>query len=489
MSIVNYFNRLTQEVIFKLSCTGQVLDVFNQPGGAPDGFTKITSNATTAPISKGVLNKISFVPRILNEHVESSAMVHSTVTATNIVGQIFQASKDNISALMLTLESAQGVVIDDFESYVDNAELQAVWTTPGANPALLEQTIVYSGTKAMRLQTIADAEEWSRSSAPQDYTGYTGKFRAYFSNDFTQQQVAVYIEDSVGNSKSFVLTQDSAGVWCDCSVNEAAMIEDQVAITDIEDITTIGYRVVLKRPGSFVIIDDLSSAPPPGDLRIKLWDMGTTIPDDGVTSIDDGVQYEQIGAAQAASFILPLQGGKRIYHLERFFAGIDKDDPDNETLNIDHYYILQLEYIDTEVNVHGPDMALAVDFYTNGFCFDTPDEATPITRIGPYSNIMFGILSTQEVYFVSVGWRFNAEPNGNSSILVFLEDKNKTITDIVVDHEESPEQEFEFNAESRPMYLADGGKLEFYYNDDFSDSVRAISGEARFWYEPPVVNG
>ena len=472
-----------------LSTTFRRIDVNIHNAGVPYGFTKLTLNTSTILISKGSLNKIAFVPRILNEHVESSRQIHSVVTSTNIVGQIFKASKDNISALFLTLESAGGVVIDDFESYADNAALQLTWLTSGINPALLEQVIVHDALQAMRLTTIVDGEEWTRTAAPQNYTGYTGTFNAYFSHAVDQMQISVFIEDSTGFSKSFVLIQNSADVWQDFEVNEAAMIEDGAWTTDVTDIDTIGYRVVSKKPASFVIIDNLESAPPPGELELKLWDMGDTLPDDGVTSIDDGVQYDQIGAAEAASFNIQLEGGKRLYHFEEFYAGVNKVEPLNKLLTPDNYYILELKYIDTDVSVYGPDTSFNVTYYNNGYCFDVPDEATPIIGIGPFSDIMFGIMSAQEVYFIKIGWRFDATPNGNAGLSVFLEDTNMKITDMVVDHEHSPEKEFTFNAESRPFRLEDGGKLEFYYSDDYSDAITKVSGEATFWYEPPVVNG
>ena len=217
--------------------------------------------------------------------------------------------------------------------------------------------------------------------------------------------------------------------------------------------------------------------------------MGTELPTDGVTAIDDGDQYNTIGAAKSSSYTLQLQGGKRIYHQEDFYGGINKAEPDNELFIPGHYYIIELKWIDTDVSVYGPDMSFGGDHYINGFCFDTPDEATPISKVGPNSDIMFGIFSTQDVYFIKIGWRFNAEPNGDSSIIVFLENDEMKIIEVIVDHEDSPEKEFVFDAVTRPMYLSDGGKLEFYYNDDFSDSVKRITGEATFWHEPPVVNG
>ena len=460
-----------------------------QANGVPDTFTKMTSNATTALIAKGSLNKISFSPRILNEHVESSSEAVGVVTSTNIIGQIFKASKDNISALMLTLESAAGVLIDDFEGYADSTEIQAAWIASTARLATLDAAIFRSGTQAMRLPTTNVNDSWSTTAAPQDFTGYTGEFSVYMSHAYSQQKIAVFIGDSLGNTKSFQVIQSGAQAWCDCEVNEAAMTDDQGTPTDITDIITIGYRVTDRQGSSYAVIDDLFSVPAPSLIRAKLWDMGATEPESGVTTISSGTQYSQIGEGEDSSFVIPLQGGKRIYHLERFFAGINKSNPNNETINIDNYYILELEYVDTDVTVYGNDTSISVDRYLNGFAFSTPNEAIAITSAGQYANIMFGIFSSQDVYVSSVSWRFNADPNGNSSILVFLEDSNLSITDVIVDHEGSPEKSFVFDSEFRPMLLADGGKLEFYYNDDFTDSVERITGQAIFLYEPPVVNG
>ena len=457
--------------------------------GVPHTFSKQTSNTLLKNISKGNLNKVAVQSRIINEHAESSREIQGVVASGNILGQIFKASKDNISALMLTLESAAGVVVDNFESYADNAAIQAVWIESGTDPATLEQTIVHTGNKAMRLPTTVNGDEWVKTAAAADFTGYTGTFNAYFTHDFSQQQVSVFIGDSLGNSKSFILIQDSAGIWCDCEVNEAAMTDDQAAVTDITDIITIGYRVVLKRIGGATIIDDLFSVPPPGEIEIKLWDMGESIPVSAVTSIDSGNQYEQIGEAEAASYILPLEGGKRLYHIEEFECGTSKAIPTNELLITDHYYIVELKWVDTDVSVYGPDTSFEENYYENGYAFTAPDEASAITAIGEFSDLMFGILSMQDIYIIRTCWRFDNDPNGASNISAFLEDNGMKITDVIVDHEHSPERTFESDITLRPMFLEDGGKVEHYYNDDPTDSVSTISVEITFLYEPPVVHG
>ena len=458
--------------------------------GVPGGFSKLTSNASTVQISKGGQNKIDFFPRILNEHQESSREIQSVITSSNTVNQIIKISQDNMSALMTTMESANSVSIDDFEGYANSAALQAVWVASGAL-ATLETVIVDTGAQAMSLPTTNLTDEWERTAAPQNFTGYTGIFKAYFSHVFSQQQLAVYIEDSVGNNKSFTIQQETNNQWCDCAVNEAAMVENPANTldTDITDIIKIGYRVITKRLGGTVKIDELASVPPGGEVEIKWWDMGEEAPVPGVTSIDDGTQYDQIGGVASSSYFLQLLGGKRTYHIDGFTAGSDVSIPTNKTLNVGNYYLLELKYVDTDVNVYGADTSFNKDYYTNGFACTAPDEATPITAIGEFSDLMFGILSAQDVYFIKIGWRFNTAPNGDSSISVLLEDIDMDIIDVIIDHEDAPEQEFDKDLSIRPSFLPRGGKLEFYYDDDPLDSVTSVRGEVSFLYKPPVVNG
>ena len=470
--------------------TGGIATTLGSGSGVPASFTKMTTNGLTETISKGSLHKLATFPRIGNEHVESSREIQGVVSSGNIVGQIFKASKDNISALILTLESAGGVAVDDFDSYANDAALQAVWAASGVL-ATLDLVNFQSSPQAMKLPTTNTSDTWETTAAPTDYTGYTGKFSAYFTHTFAQQQIAVYIEDNVGNSKSFLLIQDGAGIWCDCEVAEGGMVEDpgNGADTDTANIVKIGYEVILKRTGGSVTIDDLLSVPPPGFLEVKLWDMGTTIPVSATTSINDGTQYEKIGAGEASSFVIDLQGGTRLYHFHEFTAGMNKSLPSHESLNIGNYYLIELKHIDTDVSVYGPDTSFSINYYTNGFAFTAPDEATAITATGEFSDIMFAIMSTQDIYMTRSSWRFDAAPNGDSSISVFLEDNDMKVTDAVVDHERSPEQEFASDLSNRPMFLEDGAKVEYYYSDDFTDSVSKITSEITFYYVPPVVNG
>jgi hypothetical protein len=455
---------------------------------APYGFNKITNSTETVILNKGSLNKVNLIPKILNEHGDCAKEIQSTVTSTNIVGQIFKASKDNISQLMLTLESASGVALDNFESYANSAALQAVWIESGSNKATLEETIIKTGSKAMSLPCDTVNHEWIMTVAATNYTDYRGHFDAYFTKEYNKLKVSVFIGDGT-NTKSLQLSQLKKNVWGHYEIDENAMTEDGGGTTDIISITKIGFRVDDKEGGKVCIIDNLIATPPPGEIEVKLWDMGASMPVSGVTSIDDGAQYTQIGKAAANNYVITLTGGKNVYHLHEFTAGVDKSIPTNELLTVDNYYLLELKYIDTDVDVYGKPTSYSIDCYENGYAFATTNESTAITQVNQYSNIMFGVFSLQDIYITDVKWKFDSTPNGSASLMIVVRDPNNGMTDFVVDHIHTPEETGHFDVSLAPMKLTDGGKLQFFYNDDYTDTVTTLTGSMTYLYQDSEANG
>ena len=455
--------------------------------GVPATFTKMTENALRTTITKGQLNKIKMFPQILNEHVESSREIQGTVTASNIVGQIFKASKDNITSLGLTLESAAGVVVDNFESYVADANLQAAWVA-SADLAVLDTVFVTEGTQSMALPDDTLGGTWTKTVTSTDYTGYVFSLDSNFTKAHNRLKVSLFIGDGT-NTKSIDLTFVASGQTYHFDINEAAMADDQAGVTDITAITKIGFIITDSDVGEFAYIDNFIATPPGGSVDLKLWDMGTELPVAGVATIVSGTQYTQIGDTGAAVHNEALVGGKRLYNIHDFHCGRDKAVPTNEVLNVDHYYLLTINYVDTNVSVFGPNTGFSYNYYTNGYAITAPDEATAITQVGPFSDLQFMIFSTQEVYVTEVEWKFNAQPGENSDIAVYLEDLTMSITDVVVNHEESPSQVSEENVSARPMLLVDGGKVEFYYGDDFTDSTTKVTTEVKFFFDPNGTHG
>jgi hypothetical protein len=456
--------------------------------GVPSSYNRYMEITKKTPLVKGQLNKPYLRARVPNEGAESSREVQATVTATNIVGQIIKASKDNITGLALTLESAEAVLLDNFESYASSVELQAVWIASGAE-ATLDTVIYEGGAKSMKLPLGAVADSWEYTIASTDYTSYTGSFNIYQTN--VAAVAKVYIQDSLGNKKFSNIPVAVANEWVQIEVQEAAMTEDpgNGADTDATDIVIIGFEVVTLRPGATLNIDNLQATPPPGSIELKLWDMGSTLPESGVTSIDDGTQYTTINQT-SSSVIVPLIGGKRIYHLhEEFSVGAHKEEPSNQLLTPNNYYILELRYVDTDVSVYGPDTSFEINYYQSGYAFTAATEAAAISAIGTYSDLMFFIQSTQDIYVTQVEWRMDEKPNGDADIFVYMEDTDMNVVGVAVDHEDSPDQQETKDLSKRPVYLEDGGKVEFYYNDDYTDSASYMVAEVGYLFEQPTVNG
>lgn len=470
-----------------------------QISGVPNSFSMLSGNGKSLFIQKGQKNEWRVRPQVLNEHAESSREIQAIVNASTIVGQVFKHSQDNINGIALTMASAAGISLDDFESYADSAALQAVWVTGGTNDALLETVIAHTGSQSMKLNGALLNDSWINTVPSVDYTDFVGSFDFQQNEDYSRLKFEVFIGDGV-NTKSAPIVSQEPGAWHHIEIDESAMTEDGGGTTDPTAITQIGFRCSDKDVGDSGYVDNLVATPPAGSIQAKLWDMGTDIPVTAVTQIDDGTQYTELGdrglngGTVAAEITIPLLGGKKIYQLNTFAAGVALEIPANTLLNVGHYYAITLHYVDTLVAIYGPDTSFAYKYYNNGYAFTAPDISTPITAIGDYSDLSFQIFSTQDVYVTqyfqvmvnSLG--AVASPGVNSTIMGHIEDKNmKVVCSITTQAPTAADITLSF--EIKPLFLPKGGKFEVYLNDDYSDDIFIHGGAIGYLHEPSEVNG
>jgi len=485
---VKYFKTTgvgTKEDPYSLSVT--------QNGDVPSEYSKQTANGNTFLIQKGQLNNLRLRPQIWNEHAESSRNIITTVTSGNIAGQIFKASQDNINGIDLTMESAAGVVFDDFESYANDAALQLAWDATGLE-ADVETSTVYQGAQSMYLDCEGAAQvgkTWKKSTGGgADFIGYTSQFQMYSNKEYKDVQLEVFVEDSSGNTASRQIVQANKDIWTKIVVPTDSLVDDG-AVTDMTDIDYIGFRVAKEKKDGYVIIDIMISVPPAGDVEVKLWNMGTELPVSTTTKLNDGTQYEKLGdlgitGLQESSVTVSLLGGKRSYHIDEFVAGVAFEIPDNEPLIPDNYYAITIHYVDTDVNIYGPNAAW-VDYYNNGYSFTAPDAATAITATGTDEDLMFMIYSTQKVYVYEVTIATDGTPNGDSRTSAYVEDENMTRTDVLVSGIKAVPAITTML--KRPFVMTKGSKFEQEYNDDFTDNVSEINLIIQYYFIPPIVNG
>lgn len=458
-------------------------------GNVPPEYIGQTANGVDATIQKGQLNMLRVRPQIINEHAESFRKVQAVVASGTIVGQIFKASQDNINGISLTLESAAGSVLDDFESYADSAALRVQWVKGGTNEASLETTVIKTGDKSMKMPGDVLSDSWVDTISSIDYTDYVFNFHFNQDTAYSNLKYEFFVGDGT-NTRSIALPMSDQDLWVRFEVDINAMTDDDAA-TDMTSITKIGYRVSDKFPSSNGYVDNLEAIPGGGSVELKLWDMGSSIPVTAVDSIDDGTQYTKLGDAgisgiQVGSINLALQGGKRMYHIVNFVAGVALEIPANELLTVGNYYILTINYVDTDASVYGPDESYA-NYYQNGYAFTAPDEATAITKLGANKDLMFIIFSTQDVYVSRFQQLADASPNGNSRVSVFVEDENMSVAGIIVTGTRARQTIDEVFG--RPYLMTKGSKFEEYYNDDFTDDVSQISLIIQYYFIPGTANG
>lgn len=430
-------------------------------------------------------NEVRIRPHRIAAAVESGRVVQSTVTASNIVAQAFVSEFDNIYDTSLVLElNGTPTVIDNFESYNNSAELQAAWPAV-VNDAELEEVVVSpnaSSTQSMRVQLDNPNDAWTKTVVL-DLTDKQINFDAIQTVPGIVGNFSFFIGDGV-NTKSINIADQFASVWVSHSVGELDLVEDGAGTTDVSAITEIGFRVNNKQNNSFVYIDNLTFSDGFGNVEIKLFRMGSNIPEPGVAKISDGTQYTTLGdlgisGKQLSSVTIPLKAGKKTYRMEDFSAGVGIEIPGNVLLVPGDYYILTISYVDVNVKVYGTDPSFNIDYYPSGYAFTAPDEDTAITKIGEFNDIAFKTTANVDAQIVGIQFCvFNASnevvsPSSDSDISIYIEGPQmEHLSDELVHGNGIPPMDIDLHVNSE--FCPRGGKVELYYTSGESDIARSL---------------
>jgi hypothetical protein len=350
------------------------------------------------------------------------------------------------------------------------------------------------------------AVEWRATTDSTDLTGVTFSLKFAQDKTYTQAKMQFFIGDGT-NTKSFPLSVNLANVWNTFEFSEESMSvtadDDTVTAPTMTAITKIGFRCVDVQPASFGYADSITYQSEPGSFDLELWDLGTSLPDsDGTVDYRNFDQYTEIGDRGIQGFVVstlrvPLLGGKKFYHIDEFVAGTAPEIPTNTLLTKDRYYSIVIKYVDTDISVFGPDTTFETKYYSNGYGWTaaTADGLIDIlpgaNGAGAYSDIMFQIFSTQDIYVRKATMLADNAPNGEASVSVYCEDENMNIVGVVATEQKGGfgRTEIVFDRTDQPSFLHKGGKFEAYYNDDPTDDVSEISFIMEYFYKEEPTNG
>jgi hypothetical protein len=470
--------------------------------GIPSDFTKETTSQNQKIISKGVLNKLLLRPQIVNEHQEAGDTLQDTVDSSTIVGQIFRASKSNLNGLSLKLASGNVEVFDDFNSYADNAALRAAWVNsdpPDNDPVLKTATPdPYEGAKYMDISYNWESDPGptlTRTITAKNCTGGAFRFAIYPRITWGEGSFRFFVGDGT-NTKYLDIVTTVVNQWQQVIIPVDGMVEgDPDNPVDTANITKVGFQVNDWTPsstGKYAGIDYIEFIAGAGNLDIKLWDMGSSIPVAGVTKINDGTQYTTLGDPDVMTPVAQITlsvitGGEKRYQLDDFVAGL----AGSTLLTVGNYYAITLHYNDTDIEVYGSDGS--EDKYSSGFSFTAPDVSTAITAVGANKDIMFQAYSAQEAYVVSskVFFKTNVGAiavNGiNSSYEILVEKADGTLEGMITS--EIQAGVIEPSSWLRPVNVEVSGKIQMYFNDDSTDNAYKMYLIAEYAYEPPTIYG
>jgi hypothetical protein len=490
--------------------------------GVPAQFSKKTQNSEQFDIVKGSLNKLRLRPQIQNEYAESSREAMDVVDATTVVGQMFKASEDNINGISLTLESAAAFASMDAitagggenksgtQEYSGDAALQAEWIKSGAVEATRSAHTdslgtTQDGSYACKAPMTTLGDDWRVTLTSTDLTGVTFSIKFAQSVSFAVGNVYFFVGDGT-NTKSFPLPVGATDVWQTFEIEETSMTvtanDDTVTTPNMAAITKMGLRIDKKAVGGFAYADSITYQAEPGSVDLELWDMGASLPaSNGTVDYTSKDQYTELGdrgiaGGVASSINLPLRGGKRKYHIDAYVAGVALEIAANNILTTGNYYAILLKYNDTDVTVYGPDTTLSTNYYTSGYAWsaDTGDNLIDVipgaAGAGAYSDLMFQVFSTQDVYITRFQILADAAPNGNADVSVFAEDSNMGISDIPISNQKGGMGRTEVSEDMTlaPPILKKGGKFEAYVNDDPTDDVTKILFTMDYMFIPPTTN-
>jgi hypothetical protein len=489
----------------------------------PSEYSKMMGSSEVFHTVKGTLNKYRVRPRIQNEHAASSREAMDVVDASTVVGQMFRASNSTINGISLTLESAAVFASMDAITagggehkagtmeYSSDAALQAEYIKSGAVEAVRSAFTDDGGTTqdgSYACKMPCDAEEsWTVTLTSTDLTGVTFSLKYANTKEWNKCKVYFFIGDGT-NTKSYPLTVLDKNDWQTFTFEETAMnvTADDLTVTTptMTAITRMGFRVTDTDADEFIYADSITYQAEPGSVAMELWDMGTSLPASNgtVNYTTAGTQYTELGdrginGAVVASLSLTLEGGKRKYLVNRFIAGTALENPDNTILNVDNYYAIVLKYVDTDVTVYGPNTLYSVNYYTSGYGWKAEiadnliDVIPGAAGAGAYSDIMFQIFSTQDVYITKMELWPDAAPGNNAEVSVFSEDSNMMITDIALYAQRGGTSVTSLvkDLSLKPIFLECGGKFEAYHNDDPQDDIEHALFVFEYLFIPPTVHG
>lgn len=239
-----------------------------------------------------------------------------TVEQGETVAQMVRLSNGCLCGVQFRIdgESPASDVLDNFETYADNAALQSVWLSTNATRLIrtLETTIFYSGTKSMKIEAQrpqAQGHYVYKTWAAQDWSTHTFvQFGFRSETDSSNLNASVVIVDDLGQRTSVIIPFTATNNWelINIEFDQFSMLDGTF---DWQNIT--GIRILINNlatSNAIFYIDDISLGSTANGTLVKLevYNFGSL---KTPTNLSQGTKLLISGDQDNIIFGIPTDGG------------------------------------------------------------------------------------------------------------------------------------------------------------------------------------
>lgn len=363
---------------------------------------------------------ILWQPSVLTEnHLTVSNDVIGTVDgSTPLVGQVFKASADNVQeiALKLSASAPNPATLEDFESYANDAAIQAAWVSSDATytQVSLDTGVFYAGSKAMKIRLDKNPralnDKVTRTfSTNQNWSGLNTLNLAFRQEDTGKIQLRYRIIDENGHSISVLIPMVATdNTWKTYSFSLDNFTQDGGTYPNLAAVRKHEFEIVLNNNGGWknVWIDHLVLEQDAGTLSLKLYDFGSNAEPASLSS-GTPVTFDDGSTAKTVEGILNNPTTIRIDAEKGLFG--------NTKLTIGNYYAIVLTDLavsGASVKVHGKTSG----GYTSGKALTSTDGS--VLTYESTGRCFFGVRSVPSSYVLR-NLRVDLNEQGGDSLLAF----------------------------------------------------------------------
>ena len=387
--------------------------------------------------NEGTLNKYLTHPKVVSESSCDSNTIRNIESGNKLI-QIFKASHTNFDRVDFALNYATGTnvyIIDDFDSYTTEDEIEAVWVSTDENQINVDTVVnTVTNSKVLKMTVYNNGEldyVTKTYSTPQDFSAYTD-----VSFDWTQTVIQIYSQftmqwiDSYGEVLEHPINILANNLWETNTYNISAFTPASGGTFDPSSVSKVRFYCETADRVCEIHVDNLMFSAPAAsheNIGFELYGFdGEGEPTSSHTLADFTLLNSDHDEVLLEKRIDTPSSDMYTFHYER---GVHTSE---SALTIGNYYAMVLTGInnDTIQTAAYNNTEESIQPYSSGKLFKVLSGQTTFIE-DAFTSLMFTIQVIVPVYVSGLSFASNA-PAGNSFLRIGKSNNGK-FTNLIMD--------------------------------------------------------